>query len=197
MTSIAYPLHLSFKIIAIAPQISVTDAGGRLLLYVKQKAFKLKEKVTVFADQEQTRPLYSIGADRIIDFAAQYDITTAAGGHLGAVKRRGMRSIWRAHYDVLRGGAAVLTIREANPWIKVLDNVLGEVPVLSMLTGYVFNPAYLVARADGTVILRAQKRPALWEGKYEITRQAELPSAEEELALLGVVMMLLLERTRG
>ena len=197
MTSIAYPLQLSFKIIAIAPQLSVTDAGGRLLLYVKQKAFKLKEKVTVFADQEQTRPLYSIGADRIIDFQAQYDITTAAGGQIGAVKRRGMRSIWRAHYDVLRGGTAVLTIREANPWIRVLDNVLGEVPVLGMLTGYVFNPAYLVARADGTVVLRVQKRPALWEGKYEITRQAELPSGEEELALLGVLMMLLLERTRG
>jgi hypothetical protein len=197
MTSIAYPLQLSFKIIAIAPQLSVTDAGGRLLLYVKQKAFKLKEKVTVFADQEQTRPLYSIGADRIIDWAAQYDITTAAGGQIGAVKRRGMRSIWRAHYDVLRGGTAVLTIREANPWIRVLDNVLGEVPVLGMLTGYVFNPAYLVARADGTVVLRVQKRPALWEGKYEITRQAELPSGEEELALLGVLMMLLLERTRG
>lgn len=197
MTSISYPLQLSFKIIAIAPQISVTDAGGRLLLYVKQKAFKLKEKVTVFADQEQTRPLYSIGADRIIDWAAQYDITTTAGGQIGAVKRRGMRSIWRAHYDVLRGGTAVLTMREANPWIKVLDSVLGEVPVLGMITGYVFNPAYLVSRADGTVILRVQKRPALWEGKYEITRQAELASAEEELALLGVLMMLLLERTRG
>jgi len=197
MTSIAYPLDLSFKIIAIAPQISVTDAGGRLLLYVKQKAFKLKEKVTVFADQEQTRPLYSIGADRIIDFQAQYDITTAAGGQIGAVKRRGMRSIWRAHYDVLRGGTPVLTIREANPWIKVLDHVLGELPVLGMLTGYAFNPAYLVARPDGTVVLRVQKQRALWEGKYRVTKQAELASGEEELALLGVLMMLLLERTRG
>jgi len=197
MTPIAYPLDLSFKIIAIAPQISVTDAGGRLLLYVKQKAFKLKEKVTVFADQEQTRPLYSIGADRIIDFQAQYDITTAAGGQIGAVKRRGMRSIWRAHYDVLRGGTPVLTIREANPWIKVLDHVLGELPVLGMLTGYAFNPAYLVARPDGTVVLRVQKQRALWEGKYRVTKQAELASGEEELALLGVLMMLLLERTRG
>jgi hypothetical protein len=197
MTSIAYPLDLSFKIIAIAPQISVTDAGGRLLLYVKQKAFKLKEKVTVFADQEQTRPLYSIGADRIIDFQAQYDITTTAGGQIGAVKRRGMRSIWRAHYDVLRGGTPALTIREANPWIKVLDHVLGELPVLGMLTGYAFNPAYLVARPDGTVVLRVQKQRALWEGKYRVTKQAELASGEEELALLGVLMMLLLERTRG
>jgi hypothetical protein len=193
----AYPLQLSFKLIAIAPQISVTDAGGRLLLYVKQKAFKLKEKVTVFADEAQTRPLYSIGADRIIDFSAQYDITTAAGGQIGAVKRRGVRSIWRAHYDVLRGGASALSIREANPWIKVLDHFAGELPVIGMLTGYLFNPAYVVTRPDGTVVLRVQKRPALWEGRFEVTKQAELSSQEEELALISVVMMLLLERTRG
>jgi hypothetical protein len=197
MPPIAYPLQLSFKIIAIAPQISVTDAAGRLLLYVKQKAFRLKEKVTVFADEAQTRPLYSIAADRIIDFAAQYDITTAAGGQLGAVKRRGVRSIWRAHYDVLRSGTAVLTVREENPWIKVGDHFLGRLPLIGIFSGYVFNPAYLVSRPDDTVVLRVQKRPALWEGRYEVTKQAELPSGEEELALLGVLMMLLLERTRG
>ena len=37
-----FPLDLRFKIVAIAPQISVTDASGALLLYVKQKAFRLK-----------------------------------------------------------------------------------------------------------------------------------------------------------
>ena len=45
-----YPLDLSFKILAIAPQISVSDANGALVLYVKQKAFKLKEDVTIYAD---------------------------------------------------------------------------------------------------------------------------------------------------
>jgi hypothetical protein len=197
MTAFAYPLRLSFKIAALTPQISVTDSGDRLLLYVKQKAFKLKEKVTVFADQAQTRPLYSIGADRVIDFSAQYDITTAAGGRIGALKRRGMRSLWRAHYDVLRDGANVLTIREANPWVKVVDSLLGEVPVLGLLTGYLFNPAYVVARPDGTILLRVQKQPALFEGKFQVTRLADLPREEEELALLSVLIMLLLERTRG
>lgn len=30
-----YPLNLSFKIIALAPQVRVTDAAGNLLLYVR------------------------------------------------------------------------------------------------------------------------------------------------------------------
>lgn len=194
---IAYPLQLSFKIPAIAPQISVTDAAGRLLLYVKQKAFKLKEKVTVYEDAAQTRPLYAIGADRILDISAQYDITTASGGRLGAVKRQGMRSIWKAHYDVLRDGAPVMTIREENAWVKVLDGLLGEVPVLGMFTGYFFHPAYVVARPNGTGVLRVAKQPAFFEGRYEVTKLGEASSADEELALLSVLMMVLLERTRG
>jgi uncharacterized protein YxjI len=194
---IAYPLHLSFKIIAIAPQISVSDAAGRLLFYVKQKAFKLKEKVTVFADEAQTRPLYTIAADRILDISAEYDITTATGAKIGTVKRRGMRSIWRAHYDVMRGGTTVLTIREENPWVKLLDGLIGEIPVLGLLTGHFLHPAYLVSRPNGPVLVRVQKRPAFFEGKYEVTRQGELPTEDEEVALLAILMMLLLERSRG
>ena len=38
-----YPLELSFKIIALAPQIYVKDARGQELLYVRQKLLKLKE----------------------------------------------------------------------------------------------------------------------------------------------------------
>ena len=68
-----YPLNLSFKLLAIAQQITGTDAAGQVVFYVKQKAFKLKEAVTVFADVEQTKPMYTIKADRVIDFSARYD----------------------------------------------------------------------------------------------------------------------------
>lgn len=60
-----YPLNLSFKIVAIAPQISITDANGELLFYVKQKLFKLKEAITVFADQAQTEPVFQISASTL------------------------------------------------------------------------------------------------------------------------------------
>ena len=50
-----YPLKLSFKIAALAPQLFVRDAAGTELLYVKQKLMSLKDKVTVFSDSGQTR----------------------------------------------------------------------------------------------------------------------------------------------
>jgi hypothetical protein len=193
-----FPLDLRFKIVAISPQISVTDASGRLLFYVKQKAFKLKEAVTVFADAEQTRPLYKIGADRIIDISARYSITDPAGNELGAVQRQGMRSFWRANYEIQRGGGPILTVREENPWVKVADRLFGEIPILGIFAGYVFHPAYELARAaDGVPMMRAVKQPAMFEGKYMIERKGELSENDETLAVLSLVMMLLLERARG
>jgi uncharacterized protein YxjI len=193
-----YPLDLSFKILAIAPQIFVHDANGALVLYVKQKAFKLKEDVSVYADEAQARLVFRIAADRVIDFNARYEISGASGEKIGAIKRQGMRSLWKSHYDVTDArGAAVYSIREANPWTKVFDQLLGEVPVLGALTGYVFHPAYVVARPNGTPMFRVTKRPAFLEGKYRITIEGKYAENEEPLALASMMMMLLLERMRG
>ena len=112
-----FPLDLRFKILAIAAQIYVRDSAGHIIAYVKQKAFKLKEDVTVFGDEAQTRPLYRIRADRVIDIAAQYQIEDTSGAELGTVKRRGMRSLWRAHYEVRRGGQPVMTFEEEYAWV--------------------------------------------------------------------------------
>jgi uncharacterized protein YxjI len=192
-----YPLHMSFKILALAQQISVTDAGGNLIFYVKQKAFKLKEAVTVFADAGQTQPLYSINANKMLDFSARYTFTDSQGRPLGSVKRQGMKSLWKSHYDVLDGENAVMTIKEESAWTKVLDGLIGEIPILGMFTGYLFHPAYLVSRPDGTILLRLEKQPAFFEGKFIIEKKAEMDQQEEERALLSVIMMILLERHRG
>jgi hypothetical protein len=108
-----------------------------------------------------------------------------------------MRSLWKAHYDILRGGAPVMTVTEENPFAKLVDGLLGEIPVVGLLTGYLFHPRYALSRADGPLLLRITKQPALFEGRYEVTKEGALEPSEEELALLSVMMILLLERTRG
>ena len=192
-----YPLHLSFKIIAIAPQITVTDAAGNLVMYVKQKAFKLKEAVTVFADAGQTQPLYSINADRVLDFSASYHMTATNGFQIGSIKRKGMRSIWRSHYELFDGGQPTMTVREENGWIKVGDAVLSGIPIVGMFTGYFLNPTYLVSRPSGEPLMRLSKEPAFWEGRFRMDPLGTMSQAEESRVVLGLLMMILLERSRG
>lgn len=193
-----YPITLTFKLLALASQIYVRDADGNLLGYVKQKLLKLKEDVNVFADENQTRLLYNIKADRVIDFSAKYNFTDAQGRFLGSIKRQGMRSIFKTHYIISDANdQPVMEIHEENAWIKVIDAVIGEIPVVGMFTGYLFNPAYIVSKNGGAAIARLQKQPAFFEGKFELTSQAPMAESEEVAVYLGVLMMTLLERARG
>ena len=160
--------------------------------------FKLKEAVTVFADKEQTRPLNKINADRVIDISARYHITDVNGAALGSVKRQGMKSLWKARYDIFDGAdRSVLTISEENPWVKVIDALVGEVPVVGMFTGFMFNPSYVVKRPDETIVMRFKKQPSMFESKFRLESLSPLSAEEEQRAVLSVLMMVLLERRRG
>jgi uncharacterized protein YxjI len=192
-----YPLELTFKLWALAPQITVKDAQGNVVLYVRQKLFKLKEAINVFSDSQRNTLVYDIKADRIIDFSACYHFSDATGTTIGAVKRRGMRSLWRAHYDILEGETLAFTIQEENPWIKVVDALFAEVPVVGMFTGYFFNPTYLVNRPDGRTVMRLSKKPTFLSRVFSIQQVDQLNDREEPQVLLSLLMMLLLERNRG
>ena len=193
-----FPLDLRFKILAISSQIAVTDAQGSLVYYVKQKAFKLKEAVTVFADEGQTRPLFKIAADRVLDISARYRIEDEGGAEVGVLQRRGLRSMWKAQYEIHQGGAPKFLIREESAWVKVFDSLLGGIPILSLFTGYLFHPAYLVSLGEGQpTLLRVVKRPALLEGRFRIDAVTGSIDRSLDVAVIGILMMLLLERARG
>jgi hypothetical protein len=97
-----HPLTMTFRILALAPQVHVRDATGATVCYVRQKLLRLKEHVEVFADESQSRLLYEIRADRMIDFSATYRFAAAAGGRCGG---RGTTS------STSRGGNAVRSPR--------------------------------------------------------------------------------------
>ncbi len=188
-----YPLNLSFKIIALAPQVRVLDAGGGLLMYVRQKLLALKEDIKIFADEQQQQQLFQIKADRVIDFSAQYNIQATGGGLMGAVKRQGMRSLWKATYEIKDpAGNQVGVIHEENPWLKVLDSLVSEIPFVGMF----INPAYIV-ELRGQPVLYLKKQPAVFEGKFILEKRGEFTDAEEKLLIPSVIMMLMLERARG
>lgn len=193
-----FPVDFTFKILALASQIYVRDANGTLIGYVKQKLLKLKEDINVFTDESQTHVLFNIKADRVIDFSARYTFRDGAGNVIGSIKRKGMRSIWKANYEITDAADNhIMTINEENGWVKVVDALVGELPVVGMFTGYLFNPSYILSRLDGTPVARLAKQPAFFEGKFQVTPQAQLSPEEETRVLLGFLTMTLLERARG
>lgn len=195
-----YPISFRFKLLALAPQIYVTDASGQPLCYVKQKLFRFREKVEVFTDDTRQTLLATIEADRIIDWSARYTFRSPSGQVLGAMGRRGLKSLWRAHYDVFAPGAQTSTfsIQEANPFVKMLDGIVGGIPVLGVFTGYMLHPSYIATRGEaGASVMRLTKQPAFFEGRFGLTQEGPADDGEQLALLLSFLMMNLLERQRG
>lgn len=199
LQGIQYPLRLSFKILAFASQATVTDASGRIVLYTKQKLLKFKEHVEIFTDSTRGTRLADIRANKVIDWSARYFSTDAGGKEIGSVGRRGWRSIWRAHYETFNPGDNTpdFSIREENAGAKVADAFLGEIPILGILSGYLFHPKYLASRSDGSPVMRLTKEAAFFEGRFRIDKLGELSPREEMNLLLSYLMLVLLERRRG
>ena len=122
-----FPIQIAFKILTLAPKLYVTDATGKSIGFVRQRLFAFRESVTVFADETQAVELYRIKADRVIDFNANYHVTSASGRSIGFVRRRGVRSLWRASYEVYLGEAPAFEIGEESAFVRFLDLVLGEI----------------------------------------------------------------------
>lgn len=192
-----YPLQLTFKFWTLAPKISIANKDGNLILFVRQKLFRLKEVIDVYRDDRLSEQLYTIKADRIIDFSARYNFTSVRGETLGAVKRRGIRSLWKSHYEIYDKDRVVFSIQEENPWIKVMDSLFSEIPIIGMFTGLVFNPTYIVSRPNGEIAILLEKVPSFWSRLFLIKQLNKVSDIEETQILLSLLMMLLLERNRG
>jgi uncharacterized protein YxjI len=72
-----------------------------LRFFVKQKAFKLKEDITVFTDESMTTPVLKIGARSWQDFSGTYDVSTPDGQPIGSLEREGLRSIFKDKWLIL------------------------------------------------------------------------------------------------
>ncbi|MCC7433239.1 MAG: hypothetical protein IT363_01035 [Methanoregulaceae archaeon] len=82
--------------------LRVYDPGGNLVLFVHQKAFRLREDIRVYTDESKSREILTIQARQIIDFSAAYDVTDALSGvKVGALRRKGWSSLLRDSWEIL------------------------------------------------------------------------------------------------
>ncbi|QQL44761.1 hypothetical protein [Sulfuriroseicoccus oceanibius] len=89
-----------FKIFGAA--FHIYDAHGQLAFYSKQKAFKLKEDLRIYTDEQMTTEVLTIKARNVIDFGATYDVVDPQSQQMvGSLRRRGMKSILRDEWLIL------------------------------------------------------------------------------------------------
>ena len=104
----------------------INDMQGNLLGYAKQKAFKLKEEIIIYADEAKTQPLVAIKARNIIDIWATYDISDATTGQaIGGAKRKGLKSFFKDAWQILDvNGNQLGTMKERNMFLALVRRII-------------------------------------------------------------------------
>ena len=93
---------LKRQAIALTGKFRFYDPNGTLVMFSEQKMFRLREDIRVYSDEEKTREVLSIQARQIIDFSAAYDVVdTELNQKVGALRRKGWRSLLRDEWEVL------------------------------------------------------------------------------------------------
>lgn len=197
-SSFNYPIEFEFKVLALAPQFFVRDAKGNEIAYVKQKLFKLKEDITVFENESQQTPMYKIKANQWIDWSASYLLSDAAGNSIGKIGRKGARSLWKATYEIYdQSDKMQFKIEEDNAFVKIVDGIFSEIPILGFFTGYVFNPKYNIYSISGEKVAEFTKEASFLGKKFKLIQLSSMDNDDEVRIVLSLMMMVLLERSRG
>lgn len=195
---IQFPLDFVFKITSFHNDFYVNNKSGETCAFARQKMFKFRESVGIYQDDTLTKILYHINADRWIDFNGCYSFTDNNNQFLGSIARKGMKSIWKASYHVYKQNKEeIYQIKEENPWAKIGDAILGEIPIISFFTGYLFHPKYKIIDQNGNTVARLSKIPSFWGRHFQLTEVSTIPNEDKLNIMLSVMMMVLLERQRG
>lgn len=70
----------------------IYDEAGNAIAYTHQKAFRLRENITLYADESRADPMLTIRTDSVLDFSGSYDVATPDGLVIGTLRRKGMKS---------------------------------------------------------------------------------------------------------
>ena len=198
MNNLEYPIKFSFKVTTLSNDFTAKNAQGQTIAYVKQKMFKLKEAVNVYSDESKTRVLFTIAANKWLDWSAAYSMVDANNKEIGKIARKGWRSMWKAEYNIIdQNQQPQYNVKEDSVMTRVLDNLLGEIPILGFFTGYLFNPTYNVTNNQGVIVAKLKKMPSFLGKEFEVIKTADIDNDDKERVMLGLMMMILLERRRG
>ncbi|AFD23977.1 hypothetical protein [Deinococcus gobiensis] len=200
-----FPLSIEFRF-SLFTELRVTDASGRLLAFVKEKTFSIRDEVRVYTDESRQVQTHGMRAQGLmagmLDWRARRVIVRADGTEVGSLQAQGMRTLWAAGYDLLGpGGQTRFTIRDDQPWMSLVEAGIGAVPFVGDLVAmgfdYLVNPTYTVLDPAGAPAYRVHKKRSLLSRRFTVEELRPTTPGDDELVLLGLVQLVLRERERG
>ncbi|WP_203568735.1 LURP-one-related/scramblase family protein [Aestuariimicrobium ganziense] len=155
---------------------------GQMLAFAQQKRLALKEKVTFYSDDTQTRPVFSFAARQVVDLGAQYDVFDEYGQPIGYIKKVFGASLLRSTFEI------------AGPGYQGRGHEENEaVALLRRFTELDFLPVHFAFTSEqGEPLMRVRRQFSLRD-KYTVT----VPDQRVDFrvaAAMGVALDVLMSR---
>lgn len=121
------------------------DANGNVVLFMRQRGFRLKEDLRIFTGEDMREEVLRIKARSIIDFGATYDVVdSATGENLGALRRKGLKSLLKDEWVILDPEGAEVGLVEEESMVlalvrRLLTNLVPQTFNGTIRGGRVFN----------------------------------------------------------
>ena len=108
----------------------VYDRDGNVVLFSEQKAFKLKEDFRVYSDPSKSEELLAIKTPQILDIGATYYVwDSTARQDVGALRRRGIKSIFKDEWVILDNqDREIGRLKEASTIGAMLSRLIKLIP---------------------------------------------------------------------
>lgn len=178
------------KILTIfGAKFQVYNTAGELILFSKQKAFKLKEDIRVFADESMAVERLVIKARQIVDFSAAYDVVDPSEGRkIGALRRKGWKSMVRDSWEFLDENDQTIAVVEE-------DNL-----ILSLIRRFLTNliPQSYHVKQNGGVLITYKQNFNPFVLKIKVSIEADSRDViDPRLALAGGILLAAIEGRQG
>jgi uncharacterized protein YxjI len=175
------------KILAlVGAKFYIHDQQGNVIGFSKQKAFKLKEDIRIFTDEQMTHELISIKARKVLDISSAYDVVdSATQQRIGVLKRKGIKSAF------LRDEWTVMDANESPIGLIKEDSTL-----LALIRRHVTNlvPQTYDFELGGQMVGKAKQNFNLFAPKMNCDFSFDTgKKLDRRLALSAVILLMAIE----
>jgi hypothetical protein len=166
-----------------------TTLDGRPLFFVKLKAFRLREDITLFADEALTHPLLSIKARQIIDFSSAYDVVDlTTQQRVGALRRRGLKSLLRDEWEILDPAEQVVGLLQEDSQLMAL--------LRRFLSSLIPQNYHLTMHGQQVAVVTGTWNPFIVKHTMDLSEDRS-GLLDQRLALAASVLLMTIEGKQG
>lgn len=99
----------------------IYNPSGGLSLFASMKAFKLREDIRIYTDEQKLHEVLVIKARNIIDFSSAYDVwDPVLNVKIGVLKRRGLKSLLKDEWVMMNAADQDIGIICEDSWLLAI-----------------------------------------------------------------------------